>query len=600
MPKPLRAAYLACLLVLLLRLLGPGGLEPRAASAAQTAARDATLAEAELARRNGDYDGAAAILRLLVVEADPETASEALLQLGVALVEAGRGGEAAAAARQLLARAEAHMQAPASVLLGRAQQVAGDCRAAIASFDEAKRLGTGLAPYLDLQSAECSGKLGDRAGQAARAASALAAATSRLAQVDALEHRVDAALKQGDRETALQESEQLLTLATTRGYRAQTWTSIGHIQVGLGRRDAATRAYATVVAELPETAQAPEALQTLADLNALDAVDNDQAGLVHHFHGRHDRAVAAFATALLEGLPRERAARALYHQGRSLLRLERTDEAVDALQQVAGLVPESGFAPQALLAAGRALEAIGYLSEAEALYRQAADGYPSAWYGQEAHQRLVISLLLRGALPEAVQTARELASGGADSRWKGLALLWAGKALARSGDPAGATRAWQQAADLDPNDFGGLRARAILDGEPRPTSRPRALDLTALLPTAADRAELEGWLRANGVHPAALDAEQANDSHYVQARELVRVGLREQARWELEQVGSRVANDPARLYALAQAAHDWGEPRLGIRYAVEARRASGQPLHLLPRLVQRAIMPLPYADLIVA
>jgi soluble lytic murein transglycosylase len=76
--------------------------------------------------------------------------------------------------------------------------------------------------------------------------------------------------------------------------------------------------------------------------------------------------------------------------------------------------------------------------------------------------------------------------------------------------------------------------------------------------------------------------------------------LREQGRWELEEVGARAANDPARLYRLAQFAHDLGEPQLGIRYAVEARRATGEPLHAQPLLLQRAIMPLPYPDLILA
>jgi soluble lytic murein transglycosylase len=80
----------------------------------------------------------------------------------------------------------------------------------------------------------------------------------------------------------------------------------------------------------------------------------------------------------------------------------------------------------------------------------------------------------------------------------------------------------------------------------------------------------------------------------------MRVGLREQARWELQDVAAGIAADPGRLFWLAQFATDRGEPQLGVRFAVEARQATGQPLHVQPKLLQRLIYPLPYADLIVA
>ena len=590
------------------RIVGdPPSLPTVSPTAAPSWPRSASLNEAEQARRNGDHDGAQAVLRLLLAQADAAMANEALLQLGVVLVEDGRGPEGAEAARDLLRRQpEPAMQARATFVLGRAQRTAGDCAAAIASFSEAQRLGLDVGPYVDLQAAECYARLEDRAGQADRAAKAVAGATASQARVDAMEHLVDAALKRSDAQAALLASEPLLAAAPTREYRARTLASIANIDLRLGRRDEATQAFATVVAELPETAAAPGALEALASLDALGLAGPDQAGLVYYFRGRHADAVAALADGLSQGLGDERAARALYYQGLSLLRLDRVDEGVESLRRAARVMPNAAastppeLAPQALLRAGRALESSGRLTQAEEVYRQAYDGYPGLAAGQEAQQRLVFSLLLRDALPESVATARELVASDAAGRWKGLGLLWAGKAFARAGDSAQAEAAWRQAADLDQDDFGGIRAAAILAGDPRAVPATGAFDPARLQPSQVDRAELADWLAQHGASAQALLAEQMTDSNYVRAAELFRLGLREQGRWELQEVAVRVGKNPARLYWLAQFSADRGEPQLGIRFAVAARQATGEPFHTQPRLLQRVSFPLPYAELILS
>ncbi len=546
------------------RIVGdPPSLPTVSPTAAPSWPRSASLNEAEQARRNGDYDGAQAVLRLLLAQADAAMANEALLQLGVVLVEDGRGPEGAEAARDLLRRQpEPAMQARATFVLGRAQRTAGDCAAAIASFSEAQRLGLDVGPYVDLQAAECYARLEDRAGQADRAAKAVAGATASQARVDAMEHLVDAALKRSDAQAALLASEPLLAAAPTREYRARTLASIANIDLRLGRRDEAAQAFATVVAELPETAAAPGALEALASLDALGLVGPDQAGLVYYFRGRHADAVAALADGLSQGLGDERAARALYYQGLSLLRLDRVDEGVESLRRAARVMPNAAastppeLAPQALLRAGRALESSGRLTQAEEVYRQAYDGYPGSAAGQEARHRLVFSLLLRDALPESVATARELVASDAAGRWKGLGLLWAGKAFARAGDSAQAEAAWRQAADLDQDDFGGIRAAAILAGDPRAVPATGAFDPARLQPSQVDRAELADWLAQHGASAQALLAEQMTDSNYVRAAELFRLGLREQA--------------------------------------------TGEPFHTQPRLLQRVSFPLPYAELILS
>ena len=563
--------------------------------------RTVSLHEAELARRNGDYDGAAAILGLLATHAAPPVADEALLQLAVVLVEAQRPDDAAHAARELLHRsASSASRGRATFVLGRAQAAAGDCATALASFSEAQLLYSELGSYLDLQMADCSGKLDDRVGQAHHAARALAVAGTRRARIDALEHQVDAARKSGDLEAAVQASQPLLAAAPDRAYRAKTLAGIGTLHAQLGRRDEAIAAFATAVAELPETPSALVALEGLRALDGLAAVGPDHVGLVQHFRGRHGDAAASLANALSQGLSGERAAIALYHFGVSLLRLNQLNEAVAALLGAASVLPEADLAAQALLRAGRALDTSGRVDEAGAVYQQAMDAYAGRPPGHEAHQRLVLTLLRRGAAAEAVATAGDLVASDADGRWKGLALLWAGKAFDRAGDGDQAQTAWHQATDVDPDYFGGLRAGAILGGDSRARHAPRPLNMTSLSPATADHAELEQWLTRLGTDSSTLRAERLSDGNYLRAEELFRLGLREQARWELHEVAARVAGDPPRLYGLADLAAERGESQLSMRFAVEARQSTGEPFHVQPRLLQRLIFPLPYAELIVA
>ncbi len=579
-------------------------LSPRAEVARETLAlsgpRPATLSEAEMARRSGAYDGAAAVLRLLSQQPNPTLAHEALLQLAVVLLEGGRTNESADAARELLARnPEPASQSRATFLLGRAKRAIGDCPAALASWGEVERLGSELGPYLDLKMAECHARLGDRAAQADRAARSVSMASARLTRIEGLEYEVDAALKRGDPRLALRLSERLLHEAGTRAYRAQTLASTARIQLSINDREVAASTLALVVAELPETAAAAAALDSLIRMDAVSRVGADQVGLVHHFHNRHQEAVAAIYEGAQQELPPDRATAALYYAGSSLARLERVDDAVGVLRQVAANYPTSELAPRALLRAGRALESAGRLADASELFREAADGYPDAAAGQEAHQRLISGLFRRGALPETIAAAGDLAGRGGAASWKGLGLLWSGKAFARAGDRGQAEQAWRRAADLDPDDFGGLRARAILEGDAGAVATARLFDPSVLEPTDADRAELDRWLAQRGLDSSALSDEQAADANYKHARELFRLGLREEARWELQEIGTRFAADPARLFWLARFAHERGEAQLGMRLAVDARKVTGLPLAEQPKLLQRLIFPLPFADLIV-
>ena len=557
------------------------------------------LRDAHAARLNGEHDRAITLLRGLAGHTDGSIANEALLQIAVTAIEAGRAGDAAGVSRELLGRnPDGATRAAALVTLGRAQKAAGECDGASGSFREAQGAGSPTAAYLDLLIAECAAGRNDRAAQLDQAQKALNGAEARLTKIDALEHAVSAALKLNDQDTALRANEHLVSLAGTRSYRAQSLNSLGNIQLALGQREAAVTSYATVVAELTDTPSASEALAALGRLNALNRVAPDEAAAVAHFAGRHAEAVGELRAALDAGLTPEKAAGARLYLGISLLRLGRTDEAVGTLRQVAADLPGSDLAARALLRAGRGLASEGRQTEASDLFRQAADALPSSAAAQEAHQELVYALMARRAHAEAVATARELADREAEPRWKGLGLLWASKALVRAGDPEQANAILRQAADTDRDGFGGLRAGAIVSGDAKAMHAPRTLDPAILQPSSDDLAQLEGWLGARGVGPVTLDAEQAADGTYVRAAALYRVGLNVWGGWELQDAADRYANDAARLFGLARFAADRGDVQLGMRFAMAAQKATGEPLAAQPKLLQRLVYPLPFADLL--
>jgi soluble lytic murein transglycosylase len=310
--------------------------------------------------------------------------------------------------------------------------------------------------------------------------------------------------------------------------------------------------------------------------------------------------VPALRAALEGGLPAERAARTRFYLGQALLRQGAVDEGVAVLRRVADDLPGSDLAARALLRAGRRLEVAGRLRDASDLYQQASQTLASSPAAQEAHARLVVTLVRRGAAPEAVAAAQALAETGTEGRSKGLGLLWASKGLTQAGDQTQATELLARAADLDTDGYGGLRARAILDGDARATQGPIGLDLSVLQPTADDLAGLEGWLKGRGVDSGALEREQASEPAYQRAALLYRVGMPAWAAWELQELGARWESDAARLYGLARYAAERGDTTLGMRFALAAQKAAGGTIASQPRMLQRQIYPLPYAEVIAA
>src|SRR5205823_4772052 len=141
---------------------------------------------------------------------------------------------------------------------------------------------------------------------------------------------------------------------------------------------------------------------------------------------------------------------------------------------------------------------------------------------------------LRTASAEASAAWGQLGSANVDPDLRALGLLWQGKLESSAGDLGSARSHWQQAVDLGPTWYGGLRARGLLDPGGDVLTSPAKLDPARLEISPAEQSELDAWTSARGANLSALAAEQAADPSLARTDELLALGLKAEAGWEID------------------------------------------------------------------
>ena len=258
----------------------------------------------ELSRR-GDYVGAEQYYASLIDQYGAVAAPHALLlRARIELAEADYSG-AEATLLSLLNDYPGSADEPAALCsLALVRKAAGDCSGALRALDayDAAPGRTALGPYPSLQRAACLTRVGDWSGELAAAKTALAidGGGPRLTRIEGLERAGEAALKLGRRQEALAFYESSLTLAGTRGYRAEMLFTTATVLHALGRDE--TDRYRAIVVELPETARAAGALDALNDLGLGGVVSPLQAGTVRLNAHEYSDALALFDQ-VLDGSP---------------------------------------------------------------------------------------------------------------------------------------------------------------------------------------------------------------------------------------------------------------------------------------------------------
>lgn len=449
--------------------------------------------------------------------------------------------------------------------------------------------------------------------------------------------------------------------ATTGAWAAEMYWLAG---AALAKADApaeAGRRWQTAVDAAPASTHAHQAIVALLDAGA--AVDEYQRGLVNYYQGKYALAIAAFDR-LRAADPAGRNGAAFYYAGISYLRLGNVAAALAELNQFIADYADSPLWPKAWLAQGEAQVAAKNSAAAIAIYRRLADQrpdaaeapqalwraagleakpttgsgrspteplgaaaaylalgrrYPATNEGWRAYQTVALAYFQAGNYGRAAEIWAEmagvdLATGGTATSppttrlpdWtRAPVLYWLGRAQAAAGDAAAARRAWQMAAEADPDTFYGLRAADRLDGWGDPSRSPTAAAADAgagarPAPTG-ETAALAAWLRTwAGDGTLALPLALLADPDWRRGEVLLLLERRTMGLAAWGRVQARFAADPWTLAAMAMAFRDAGANQLAALCGEQLLARWGGPQAEAAPAAQRLAYLFPYADLLQA
>ncbi len=367
--------------------------------------------------------------------------------------------------------------------------------------------------------------------------------------------------------------------------RANTDYYAGNVLLAQGDAEGASERYLDAVTNFPKEYGSYAAL--LQMVNSGMTVSDVQRGVVDYYAGQYQVAIAALDRAIQNGEDPD--GTALYFEGMSLAALEQYpeaittwdtfiqnypqnpnwasaweekaaiqwadleqfDEAAQTLLDFVKAAPSSAAAPGNLYEAARIYEREDKLDEAATTWERLVDEYPAS---DQSFRGLFLAGICRyrqGKVPEALTTFQRallLATAPGDQAAAGV---WIGKLQKQQGDAQAANATWKNAASLDPTGYYSERAQDLLDNRP-PFDPPQQFDFGIDL--AAERAEAEKWLRDTFPLDANSDlsglGDLASDPRLTRGEELLRLGLKSEARNELDALRVDLQADPVGLYRL--------------------------------------------------
>lgn len=415
----------------------------------------------------------------------------------------------------------------------------------------------------------------------------------------------------GDYAGALTLYDQIFASSTNDYIRAQMDYLAGNAHIELGQADEAYARYLHAVENYPLSYYSYLSLVELIDANI--AVDELDRGLVDYFAAQYDVALASFDR-FIEANPVNDGT-AHYYRALTLRELQRTQEAIEELKnfigaysghenwvdawsekaflewavqgdyqaaagtllEFVGALPDSAFAPEMLVDAGRIIERDNRLEEAAQTWERVADEYPASeqvplalfWAGI-ARYRLND---LEGALAT-FQRSLLLSSRPED---QARAHLWIGKTQAQLGDDDAALQSWQQGQSIDPTEYYSGRSRDhILDQAP--FELPATINLEPDL--EKERKDAEAWLRITFNLPPETDLSGpgvvAQDPRFIRGTELWELGMYDEARLEFEALREAVSTHAADSFRLANHLLEIGLYRTGIFAVRQVLTLAGQ------------------------
>ena len=580
-------------------------------------------------QRNGNYEAAIAECEAILSGPATHEAPEAQFRLGENRL---LNGEYQSAIEALQVFLQAHPQderiPQAHFLLGRAYQGLGEWAQAIPHLREYLDERDVVAGYVNELMGDCYFNLEDYPRAIAAYEEALRQAPSVSREFQLVQKIAEAHLGMADYEEAISLYEAILGKAEKSNYRAEIEYLIGWAYQEWGRMEEAHEHFLEAVNRYPRAKHAYWALVELAEAGV--EVDEFQRGLVDYYAGAYELAIRAFQR-YINGGPTSRLDDARYylalahkgagnhasavreldlliethpesgHWGRAWLEKAeiladsgKLEEAVRVCWTFTKLYPHHELAGEALWRAANLIEGDGRYDEAAWAYLDLRERYPWGEHAGEALFRAGLCRYRLGEYEEAAEAWRELLSAyaRADSH---PAVFWLGKALLKLGKAEEAHTSLEEAAAA--GGYYALRAE-ILDLGDEGQKRMAASD------EAAEREEAEAWLATWLDSPdgglRSIEEAIEEDSRFERGRELLSLGLREEAMGEFEELRKDMADDPLALYQLSLSFRGLRLYRPSISCAARLIQLSpAGSVHEAPLFLQQLAYPVYFDDLVV-
>jgi soluble lytic murein transglycosylase len=420
-----------------------------------------------------------------------------------------------------------------------------------------------------------------------------AAAQTDVARLQSLDFRERLALmrlRAGDVDGARADYQALLDGARTASYRAELNYYLGVLAADPTTAAASFRAALQLD---PKSRGGQAALDELVASHDPAALSFEAAD-ARFAQNRYREALAAYASFLQQNPNDARAAKAIYGRGVSLVRLGQDRAGITVLESIADLFPNTPDAADGLFRGGRIRESLADLDGAAAVYQRVVAMSGAGSRAQDAQFRLAFVQFQQGDLADAADGWRALASAATAADARAQAQFWLGKALHAQGDDAGARSAWAAASAADPHEFYGLRAAESLRGG----NEPRA-DLAAGLSAVQTHAQddptvaLAAWIGSRGGDPSVAEQAIEADPGLERADDLLGMGLRQPAVWELEAVEVRVSGSNPAVAMLGAWEQQRGLYNAALQLGYDLASSSHVSLVDGPDAVRRLVYPLP-------
>jgi soluble lytic murein transglycosylase len=510
---------------------------------------------------------------------------------------------------------------------------AGDCAAAIGAFGSYLAANPEMAAYIQPRVAQCEFALGNRDGAVQAYEAAVAGEVELLTEVNLRLRLAQAYVEDGNFPAALEQYDAILAKAKTDFTRGEALYLAGQSEKLAGNLDAAYERYREAIFEHP---RAYESFLALAELlEDGQSVDEFQRGLVDYHAKSFEAAVTVFSNYMDSNQSHNEDAHlylawSLEGLGNYEAALAQIEAFIDANSEDSSEMPVA--AAQGWIELAKMQTRAGLYSEAISSYLtylerfpEGADGAHAAWWAAalseqqgesalavERYENLAALFPLHENAPESLFRAglisyqlgkledayaywQEAVSSYPDRRFGAASLIW----LMNN----------QPEEELDPfiaeinpiliEDYYSVRSHHLISGT-APFERSGDIELAFNI---ADQEDAERWLREqlaleDSVDVRSMSDELANDGRLIRGEKLWHLGLKQDAKRELESLRMAYVDDPVASYQLALYFQDLGLYRSSILAATSVMHLFGVDVFGAPKYIGGLAYPPYFSDLI--